>query len=109
VAVTDWLTAHPNAKYVVGSAWNDVKAFGMAQALEQAGYTPDTALTAGRDANKEHLEAMKAGSILQVNLDLDLIDGWAVAMLAVAEDIVAGKAVPSYNVPAATPITPDDL
>lgn len=109
VAVTDWLTAHPDAKYVVGSAWNDVKAFGMAQALEAARYTPDTALTAGRDANTEHLAAMKAGSILQVNLDLDLVDGWAIAMLAIAQDIIAGKAVPSFNVPAATPITPKDL
>ena len=109
VAVTDWLTAHPDATYVVGSAWNDVKAFGMAQALEQAGYTPDTALTAGRDANEEHLAAMKAGSVLQVNLDLDLVDGWAIAMLAVAQDIAAGRPVPAINVPAATPILPSDL
>lgn len=108
-ALTDWLTAHPQAKYVVGSAWNDVKAFGMAQALEAAGFTPDNALTAGRDANTEQLAAMKAGSILQVNLDLDLVDGWATAMLAVAQDVLAGKAVPAYNVPAATPIIPDDL
>jgi len=108
-ALTDWLTAHPDAKYVVGSAWNDVKAFGMAQALEAAGFTKDNALTAGRDANTEQLAAMKNGSILQVNLDLDLVDGWATAMLAVAQDIVAGKAVPAYNVPAAVPITPKDL
>ncbi len=108
-ALTDWLTAHPQAKYVVGSAWNDVKAFGMAQALEAAGFTPDNALTAGRDANTEQLAAMKAGSILQVNLDLDLVDGWAIAMLAIAQDVLAGEAVPAYNVPAATPITPDDL
>jgi ABC-type sugar transport system substrate-binding protein len=108
-AVTDWLTAHPDATYVVGSAWNDVKAFGMAQALEQAGYTPDTALTAGRDANVEHLEAMRAGSILQVNLDLDLVEGWAIAMLAVAQDIAAGRPVPAVNVPAARPIVPSDL
>lgn len=106
-AVTDWLTAHPQAKYVVGSAWNDVKAFGMAQALEAAGFTTDNALTAGRDANAEQVAAMKSGSILQVNLDLDLIDGWATAMLAIAQDIAAGKAVPAYNVPAATPLTPD--
>lgn len=106
-AVTDWLTAHPQAKYVAGSAWNDVKAFGMAQALEAAGFTPDNALTAGRDANAEQVAAMKAGSILQVNLDLDLVDGWAIAMLAIAQDIAAGKAVPAYNVPAATPLTPD--
>ncbi len=108
-AVTDWLTAHPDAKYVVGSAWNDVKAFGMAQALEAAGFTAANALTAGRDANTEQLAAIKAGSVLQVDLDLDLIDGWATAMIAIAQDIVAGKAVPSYNVPAATPITPKDL
>ena len=108
-ALTDWLTAHPQAKYVVGSAWNDVKAFGMAQALEAAGFTPDNALTAGRDANTEQLAAMKAGSILQVNLDLDLVDGWAIAMLAIAQDVLAGEAVPANNVPAATPITPDDL
>ncbi len=105
-AVTDWLTAHPQAKYVVGSAWNDVKAFGMAQALEAAGYTRDNALTAGRDANTEQVQAIKSGSsILQVDLDLDLINGWSAAMLAVAQDVAAGKAVPSFNVPAATPIT----
>jgi ribose transport system substrate-binding protein len=105
-ALTDWLTAHPQAKFVAGSAWNDVKAFGMAQALEAAGFTTANALTAGRDANTEQIEAMNAGSVLQVNLDLDLIDGWATAMLAIAQDIAAGKAVPAYNVPAATPLTP---
>jgi ABC-type sugar transport system substrate-binding protein len=108
-AVTDWLTAHPNAKYVVASAWNDVKAFGMAQALEAAGYTSENALTAGRDANTEQLAAMKAGSILQVNLDLKLIDGWPVAMIGVAQDILAGKPVPAKNVPAAKPLTANDL
>jgi ABC-type sugar transport system substrate-binding protein len=108
-AVTDWLTAHPQAKYVVGSAWNDVKAFGMAQALEGAGYTAANALTAGRDANAEQLAAMKAGSILQVNLDLKLIDGWTAAMIGVAEDILAGKPVPAKNVPAATPLTAKNM
>jgi len=108
-AVTDWLTAHPQAKYVVGSAWNDVKAFGMAQALEGAGFTSANALTAGRDANTEQLAAMKAGSILQVNLDLKLIDGWTVAMIGVVQDILAGKPVPAKNVPAAKPLTAKDL
>jgi ribose transport system substrate-binding protein len=108
-ATTDWLTAHPQAKYVVGSAWNDVKAFGMAQALEGAGYTSDNALTAGRDANTEQLAAMKSGSILQVNLDLKLIDGWTVAMIGVAEDILEGKPVPAKNVPAAKSLTAKDL
>jgi len=108
-ATTDWLTAHPQAKYVVGSAWNDVKAFGMAQALEGAGYTPDNALTAGRDANTEQLAAMKSGSILQVNLDLKLIDGWTVAMIGVVEDILEGKPVPAKNVPAAKSLTAKDL
>jgi ABC-type sugar transport system substrate-binding protein len=109
VAVTDWATAHPNAKYVVGSAWSDVRALGMAQGLEASGYKPENALIAGRDANKEMLDAMKAGSVLQVNLDLDLVNGWATAMLAMAQDIIAGKPVPSFVVPAAVPITPDDL
>ena len=109
VAVTDWATAHPNAKYVVGSAWSDVRALGMAQGLEASGYKTDNALIAGRDANKEMLDAMKAGSILQVNLDLDLVNGWAAAMLAMAQDIVDGKPVPSFVVPAAIAITPDKL
>jgi ABC-type sugar transport system substrate-binding protein len=109
VAVTDWLTAHPNAKYVVGSAWNDVRAFGMAQGLEASGYTRDNAITAGRDANKEQLAAMKGGSTMQVDLDLNLVDGWATAMLAVAQDVLAGKPVPARNVPAAKALTPDDL
>jgi ABC-type sugar transport system substrate-binding protein len=108
-AVTDWLTAHPQAKYVVGSAWNDVKAFGMAQALEGAGFTPDNALTAGRDANTEQLQAIKTGSILQVDLDLNLIDGWPVAMIGVLQDVLEGKPVPAKNVPAAKPLTAKDL
>jgi ribose transport system substrate-binding protein len=108
-ATTDWLTAHPQAKYVVGSAWNDVKAFGMAQALQGAGFTPDNALTAGRDANTEQLQAIKTGSILQVDLDLNLIDGWPVAMIGVLQDVLDGKAVPAKNVPAAKPLTAKDL
>jgi ABC-type sugar transport system substrate-binding protein len=81
----------------------------MAQALEAAGYTPDNALTAGRDANTEQLAAMKAGSILGVNLELNLIDGWTVAMIGVAQDILDGKPVPAKNVPAAKPLTAKDL
>ena len=62
-----------------------------------------------RDANTEQLAAMKAGSILQINLDLKLIEGWPVAMIGVAEDILAGKPVPAKNVPAAKPLTAKDL
>lgn len=109
VATTDWATAHPGVKYVVGAAWNDTRGLGMAQGLEASNYTADNAIIAGRDANKEALAAMKAGSVLQVNLDLNLIDGWAIAMLAMAQDIIAGKAVPAFVVPAAKALTPKDL
>jgi hypothetical protein len=96
VVATDWLTAHPQAKRVVAVYWNDMIAMAMAQALKLKGYSPDTAIAAGGDAADAALEVMtQADSILQVNAD-KVFPTWGIVALSMAQDVAAGRPVPSY-------------
>jgi len=93
---TDWLTAHPQAKRVIAVYWNDLIALAMAQALKQKGYTSDNAIAAGGDASDAALEVMtEPGAILQVNAD-KLFPTWGIIGLSMAQDVAAGRPVPSY-------------
>ena len=96
VVATDWLTAHPQAKRVIAVYWNDLIALAMAQALKLKGYTSDTAIAAGGDASDAALEVMtEPGAILQVNAD-KLFPTWGIIGLSMAQDVAAGRPVPSY-------------
>jgi hypothetical protein len=96
VVATDWLTAHPDAKRVIAVYWNDLIAHAMAQALKGKGYTPDTAIAAGGDASDAALEVMtQPDSILQVNADKDF-PTWGIIALSMAQDVAAGRPVPSF-------------
>jgi hypothetical protein len=96
VVATDWLTAHPQAKRVIAVYWNDLIALAMAQALKQKGYTSDTAIAAGGDASDAALQVMtEPGAILQVNADKGF-PTWGIIGLSMAQDVAAGRPVPSY-------------
>ena len=105
---TDWLTAHPQAKYVIAVMWNDQMAYGMSQALEDKGYTSATAVAAGGQANQPVLEIMaKGNSILQANFDKDF-PTWGIIGLSMAQDIAAGRPVPYYIDPGVVPVVGTD-
>jgi hypothetical protein len=102
--ITDWLTAHPQAKYVIGMAIADTVAIALTQALEDKGYTAETAISAGGQANDPALEVMaKPDAIFQANFDKDFPD-WGIIGLSMAQDIAAGRPVPYFVDPGVTPV-----
>ncbi len=104
VVATDWLTAHPQAKRVIAMFWNDFVAVAMSQALQQKGYTSENAIAAGGQANDAPLEVMtKPGAIFQVNFDKNF-PTWGIIGLSMAQDVAAGRPVPSYADPGVVPI-----
>jgi ribose transport system substrate-binding protein len=104
VVTTDWLTAHPQAKKVIAMFWNDFVAVAMSQALEQKGYTSENAIAAGGQANAAALEVMtRPNSIFQVNFDKNF-PIWGIIGLSMAQDVAAGRPVPSYSDPGVLPV-----
>ena len=104
VVATDWLTAHPQAKRVIAMFWNDFVAVAMSQALQQKGYTSENAIAAGGQANDAPLEVMtRPGAIFQVNFDKNF-PTWGIIGLSMAQDVAAGRPVPSYADPGVVPV-----
>jgi hypothetical protein len=104
VVATDWLTANPQAKKVIAMFWNDFVAVAMAQALEQKGYTSENAIAAGGQANDGPLEVMtQPDAIFQVNFDKNF-PTWGIIGLSMAQDVAAGRPVPSYTDPGVVPV-----
>lgn len=107
-ATTNWLTAHPQAKYVVGSFWVDAIALGMAQSLKAHGFG-SRALVAGGDASAPVLKVMAHGDpVFQVDADKDFVK-WGTFAVSIAEDIVARRPIPSYMDPGTIAVTPANV
>jgi ABC-type sugar transport system substrate-binding protein len=106
--MTDWLTAHPQAKYVVASQWADAIAVGMAQALAAKGYK-ENAIVATGDASDAALKLTADGDpILQVNADKNFIN-WGVYSISMAQDVAAGRPVPRFAEVATVMVTPANV
>ena len=96
IVATDWLTAHPQATNVIAMSWSDTVTVAMTQSLEQKGYTSANAVSAGGQANNPALSVMaKPDSIFQANFDKDF-PSWGIIGLSMAQDVAAGRPVPSY-------------
>ena len=63
-ATTDWLTANPNAKYIVATSINDDRAFGIASAMAQADRGDPTVdgVVVGKNADAIALDAIREGN-----------------------------------------------
>jgi ABC-type sugar transport system substrate-binding protein len=97
-ATRNWLTAHPDVKYVVGAAWDDSRTPGMAQALKDAGFGK-RAIIVGRATAKDALTLIANGDpIFAADLDMGF-KGWGPSLVALAQDIQAGRAVPTLTTP----------
>jgi ABC-type sugar transport system substrate-binding protein len=93
----DWVTAHPQAKNVIAEMWADSLGVAMAQALESKGFTRKNAIAAGGDASDSVLDLMaKKKTVLQVDMTKDF-PNWGVYGLAMAQDVAAGRPVPSFS------------
>ena len=98
-ATTDWLTANPDAKYIVATSINDDRAFGIASAMSQADRGDPTVdgVVIGKNADLIALEAIREGNSPLVGTVSFFPERYGDFMIPLALDILAGNAVPSIN------------
>jgi len=103
-AYTDWLTANPQAKYIVATSINDIQSVVMANVLKAAG-RDDNAAVVGQSADPGALEVIRAGDpkalIASISFSTDLYGKY---MLALAADVLDGKPVPAESFTKLTPV-----
>lgn len=91
--MTDWLTANPQAKHVVGNAINDMRALGMHTALRAKGLGENAALV-GIDADPPNLKLIEDGDPIFVGDVTQYPERRGELLIPLAQDIAAGKPVP---------------
>lgn len=100
--VTDWLTAHPNARYVISNAITDVQALGMHAAFKAAGLG-DRAILIGTDVDPGAMQIVNSGGpifvgdvsqapelrgVYEISLALDIAEGLPVPREVFSEPVV---------------------
>lgn len=103
--MADWITAHPDAKYVTAVSHIDsVYSLGMANALRDAGYG-DRAIVAGRGGDAGYIKRIKQGDpIVAVDGDPQFTK-WGVPIVGMAQDLALGNPVPALVSPAVLTVT----
>ena len=96
-ATTDWLTANPDAKYIVATSINDDRAFGIASAMSQADRGDPTVdgVVIGKNADAIALDAIREGNSPLVGTVSFFPERYGDFMIPLALDVIAGNAVPS--------------
>jgi ABC-type sugar transport system substrate-binding protein len=104
-AMADWLTAHPNAKYVTAVSHIDsLFSLGMADALQAANYG-NRALVVGRGGDSGYIAQIGKGNpIIAVDGDPQFTH-WGIPIVAMAEAIALGEPVPSLVSPKLVVVT----
>jgi ribose transport system substrate-binding protein len=91
---TDWLTAHPQAKHVLATTIDDERATGQSKALV-ASHRDGVAVGPGCDT--VGIAAVKSGDVAKnhyLGCTAYFPEKYAAYAMSVAEDVLAGKAVP---------------
>lgn len=91
--MADWLTAHPQAKHVVGNAINDMRALGMHTALKAKGMGENAALV-GIDADPPNLKLIEDGDPIFVGDVTQYPERRGELLIPLAKDVADGKPVP---------------
>ena len=96
-ATTDWLTGNPDAKYIVATSINDDRAYGIAQAMTQAGRGDSKVdgIVIGKNAETAALNAIRAGDSPLVGTVSFFGNRYGDYLVPLALDVLAGKPVPS--------------
>ena len=104
-AMANWITAHPNAKYVTGVAHIDsLLSIGMADALQAAGYGK-RALVVGRGGDSGYIHQIATGNpIIAVDGDPQFTH-WGIPIVAMAEALALGEPVPALVSPQLVVVT----
>ncbi|MET3577174.1 ABC-type sugar transport system substrate-binding protein [Mesorhizobium robiniae] len=100
--VTDWLTAHPDAKYIISNAITDVQALGMYAAFKAADFG-ERAILIGTDVDPGAMEIVNSGDpifvgdvsqapelrgVYEISLALDIAEGLPVPLEVFSEPVV---------------------
>lgn len=104
-SMANWLTAHPQAKYVTAVSHIDsIYSLGMANALRDAGYS-SRGLVAGRGGDSGYISRIAKGDpIIAVDGD-PVFKDWGVPIVAMAEDLALGNPVPAFVSPRVVIVT----
>lgn len=104
-AMADWLTANPDAEYVVGTTHiDDVYSVGIANALRDAGFG-DRALVVGRGGGTATLETIVSGDPILAVSGNPVFPGWGDPLVAMAQDVALGRPVPFLVSPPVVAVT----
>jgi ABC-type sugar transport system substrate-binding protein len=103
--MADWITAHPDAKYVTAVSHIDsVYSLGMANALRDANYG-DRAIVAGRGGDPGYIKRIASGDpIVAISGDPQFTH-WGVPIVGMAQDLALGNPVPALVSPAVRTVT----
>jgi ABC-type sugar transport system substrate-binding protein len=103
--MANWLTAHPQAKYVTAVSHIDsIYSLGMANALRDASYG-DRGLVAGRGGDPGYMKLIAKGDPIAAIDGNPQFTEWGVPIIAMAEDIALGKPVPALVSPRVVTVT----
>jgi hypothetical protein len=103
--MADWITAHPQAKYVTAVSHIDVLySLGMANALRDAGFG-DRALVAGRGGDTSYMKLISQGDPIVAVDGNPVFTAWGVPIVAMAEDLALGNPVPALVSPKVVIVT----
>lgn len=95
-AMADWITAHPQAKYITGDTVYDIRSLGAYAALKAAGFSTN-ALLIGNGKEPAGVALVKAGDpIMAGEIDPGEQNGGKF-VIPLAMDILAGKPVPTQT------------
>jgi ribose transport system substrate-binding protein len=104
-AMADWITAHPDAKYVTAVSHIDsLYSLGLANALRDAGFG-DKALVAGRGGDAGYMKLIAQGDPIVAVDGNPVFTAWGVPIVAMAEDIALGNPVPALVSPQVVIVT----
>ena len=108
-SMADWITAHPDARYITGMGpADDIYGQGMANALRAANFGT-RALIAGRGGTESSLKLIASGDpIFAVDAHLQF-PTWGGPLVGMAQQIALGQAVPALVSPPVVAVTKENV
>ena len=92
--MTNWLTAHPDAKNVLGCTISGLQAVGMDNALTAAGRNKDAAVSSTGNTQKD-LNELPKGTAIIGSVDFNWA-GFGPHLVAILESAVSGEPIPEF-------------
>jgi ABC-type sugar transport system substrate-binding protein len=108
-SMADWITANPDAAYVVGTTHiDDLYSFGIANALRDADFG-ENALVVGRGGGSATLGLIAQGDPILAVSGNPVFTAWGDPIVAMAQDIALGYPVPFLVSPPVVPVTAENV